>query len=229
MEGLKKVRPKRALVLAKAYRPTIYQEWRGMFDCLTPLFLSDMDNIAKVYGELIKKPSIYYLVNEDEEYYYIFYMIPHLVDWSSSSLEVVRRLDSHMFDTESICFRILKSDTSKVDIATICHYRILFASHSHLRIFIEAEGHGIHPYDDKKIDKSKKYMVYQPSGYQLENLGKFSEAQWELIKKALGGKAKIPHEQYDSNLIKSTAHEKGDMFLRPNILFTIAKEKGLLK
>lgn len=214
---------KKAHSLAQRFSPKIHQEWKNLKDSITKLVIADRDVLEMLLPSLVSTPTLYFRIMEDNNYYYAFYLVPHVFDWSDFPIKIIRELDSHLFDTEALCFRVSKKDHFDVDVATVAHSRFYFGRAESYEVFIESEGHGIYPYENQK---SKVEVIYDK--YRLENLDRMTARQWELIQKALGPKAKIPHEQADSKLLKGKKHRKGDMYLRPNVLFEIADEKELI-
>jgi hypothetical protein len=72
---------------AKTYAPVIYQEYRSIFDLISPLNIEENRCIAySNIPELVEEPTLYFGVREDSDYYYILYMVYHSFDWSSSKI-----------------------------------------------------------------------------------------------------------------------------------------------
>jgi hypothetical protein len=202
------------LAAAKKLCPYIVQEIKDIRDFLTGIMLDTKDNMLAVLHESIKHPTLYYRVTEDDRYTYAFYMTFHPFDWSDCKIALIRKLDEHLFDTESFCIRCDKF-TGIQDVATIHHLEILkkynvtvFQSGGAF-LMVEGEGHGIHPWDE---DDTRQYhkmgMNYSPASFTFGALD--SVLSSEHLQKALDtAKVDTPSKQANN----------GIMYLNPDILF----------
>lgn len=210
--------------LAIHFSPTIYQEWSSIKDCLTPLVL-DKDVMLEKLAEIIEEPTLYYSIREDDDHWYAYYMKYHPFDWSNSGFCLIRLLDSHKHDSEGMLFRIQKK-SERIDVVTVYHYDFLFASSIDRKVTIEREGHGIYPYSLYKPVGSN--LVYKSFSYV--NLNDQNKRWWNEVREAFGGNAKMPDEQFASRVLGSPSlrrkNKRGDIFLRPEVLFQTAIKKG---
>lgn len=217
------VDPIRALKLAESFKPIIYQGWHGIKDFITPLMFDSPERLFLDIPNFLSPPTIYFLIREDLTYIYAYYLVFHPFDWSMNRNPIIKKLDSHLYDTEGLCFRHNKI-TGKLDVATVFHFRIKFAGDvKDRRVFIEPEGHGILPFREGYLTRCPNYILY--SQYRLVDLQIVGDKQWERMKKIIAP-AKIPQEQYDNLWYKNQTglpHRKGDMFLRPEMLFLKAE------
>ena len=182
------------------------------------------ENMEANLDWMIEIPVLYYICREDEQYWYVYYLIFHPFDWSSSPVGFVRKLNSHLYDTEGICFRVDKKSGTK-DIATIYHNSILFQANTTRLVYIESQGHGILPPKHLNFKLSGAFKLYRYN-YELVTLENITKDQWNEIKKKLCG-VNIPHEQGDTLWVRDsmgTRHRRGDMYLRPDRLFKKAEE-----
>lgn len=229
--GLVVVGQKKAFQIASEYSPVIYQEFKALEDFLTGIVLDTDENVRSQLPRLIVSPIVYFAVREDERWYYCFYMLFHPFDWSSSGIPVLRRADSHKYDTESVLIRILKIRPRVRDIATVFHNQIKFQRNSDGEVFVEAEGHGIRPLEAKYLDSADKYLVYRH--YSLRNLMLLKSKQWEKLKREFNKhKVKMPDQMVDAVMARSVfgrRHKRGDIWHRPDVLFEFAKSKGRLE
>jgi hypothetical protein len=211
---------KRALILARKYAPIIYQGWKSILDCIVPVQFGDANDVKSRLFREAEKPTLYYGVREDRYYYYLFYMIYHAFDWSSSRVWLIRVLDSHRHDTESVLFRVHKSKLNgPIDVCTIFHHEFIFEINTDRRVVIEPEGHGIKPYT--KMKPTRNYLVYQH--YEFFDLNTLDRKEWNSWKREFNG-AKMPDEHYD-RAFPRRGHKKGDIWRQPNRVFEIAKRQ----
>jgi len=223
----------KTLILANKFKPVIYQEYKSIKDAITPIMLCNEADMMTMLPIIEKDPCLYFLIREDFHFYYAFYMIFHPFDWSTFPIPFIRKWLCHLYDTESILFRVSKCNKCNiVDVATVHHNSFLFQAHTQFKVVIESESHAIHPYELKLNDITvnlHKYRVY--FDYRLKNLNDITPKQWRTIKKQLHG-VNTPQEQYDEIWIRSTfgiRHQKGDMFFRPDVLFSKAIETRRMK
>ncbi len=203
------------LKVAKYFCPRIVQEYKDIRDFLCPVMLDTKENMLSILHEAIKHPTLYYKVSEDEEYIYAFFMTFHPFDWSDSKIALIRKLDEHLFDTESICIRRSKY-TGHTNIATIYHHTIKRYDYdydcgidrfSHHDIFIESEGHGIMPVE--LADTPFKMVIdYRPDAIELVSLTKLLDSHHVCCVLENAG-VDIPPKQANN----------GIMFLKPDVLF----------
>ena len=211
--------------IAHKHRPLIIHAHKSDKDYITPFIFDTDEIIMEMMSVLQKNPTLYYVVREDDEYYYCFYLVFHPFDWSDNRSPLIRKLDSHKYDSESICMRVHK-ETEVIDIATVFHYRILFQENVGMGVvFIEYGGHGIMPSRYCNFDVNEvPIKVYLD--YNLVSLANVTGGQWKIIKRLLNG-VQIPHEQGDGRWLRNPIgiirHKRGDMFLRPDILFKKAE------
>lgn len=218
------VNSKEAFSLARKFRPTIYQEWSSIKDFLCPLMLQENVSLSD-FVKAIEKPTLYFSIREDVSHWYAYYMKYHPFDWSNNRFFLIRLLDSHRHDSEGVLFRVSKK-TCRIDVVTVCHYDFLFCSSTDRRITIERQGHGIHPYAIRK--PFGKYLRYNSFSYV--NLNDKSERWWKEIVTAFSGNTKMPDEQFASRVLGSRSlrrkNKRGDIFLRPEVLFETVIKKG---
>ena len=218
------VHSKEAFSLARRFRPTVYQEWSSIKDFLCPLMLQKNVSLSD-FAKAIENPTLYFSVREDEQYWYAYYMKYHPFDWSDNRFFIIRLLDSHRHDDEGLLFRVSKK-TNRIDVITVCHYDFLFYSNTDRRVTIERHGHGIHPYAIRK--PYGKYLRYNSFSYV--NLNDKSERWWQEVKIAFSSNVKMPDEQFASRVLGSPSlrrrNKRGDIFLRPEVLFKTAVKKG---
>lgn len=225
VEASKVVDSGRAKGLAKTFSPIIYQEWCNELDCICPIALGDPNEIVADFPFLTQKPYLYYGVREDALHLYIFFMVYHVVDYSTSGIKIIKDLDEHRHDTECILFRSYEGE-SFVDVITVAHERFRYQKNTDRRVTIEKGGHAIYPYSQKP--PSGNYLVYKTySG--LANLNEMSLDWWNITRKAFNG-IRMPDEQADSVMMKSSSsklvNKRGDIFNRPEVLFASAESRG---
>ena len=207
----------RAELLAKRFCPGIYQEFKSIKDFPTAIMLDEAEQMEKNLFWAIDNPALYYRISEDDDYIYAFYMVFHAFDWSDSKISWIRKWDSHIFDTESICFRWSKL-YGRLDVATIYHHSIKSKfSTTSLVVYIQAEGHGIKPFDPNdpndvkdKLGNSSKFVTYRPEDLKLEWIDKLSSTQYDRLKNILNNEGVNAPCQQAKN---------GWMFTAPNKLF----------
>ncbi len=229
-----KIIGKEGLNLAKKFSPIIYQEVKGIKDFLTPMALAQEGSVIAILPSIFENPTLYYLIQEDNAYWYAFYMTYHPFDWSDSSVSFVRFLDSHKHDTEAVCFKVNKNNEKNIDVATVCHYTIKFAHQDNFKVFIEAKGHGIYPFKDVYLKDTNMYMVYKKC--LLYDLAKLEPEQWEKIKKEINSEgAKMPDQIFDwswFHLVKGNDElipHDGDLYFHPDKVFSQAEQIGRFK
>jgi hypothetical protein len=214
---------KRGNKLASIMRPIIYQEYTDIRDLITPFIFGTKEESEKLLPSLVDSPTLYYGIREDEDWVYAYYLVYHPFDWTSTTF--MKSFDEHQHDTESILVRFHKKD-GRVDIGTVSHHAIYFQKNSSRKVTIEAETHAILPFEKKP--PGGNYLIYQL--YKFIDLNKFNDEDWNLMRDGLGGHASMPQEQKDS-ILSSGMHGRkrnkpGDIFLRPEVLFKSAEQKG---
>lgn len=216
---------KRGYRLANIFKPLIYQEFTDVKDLLTPLIFLPPKEAEDVIAHRVDQPTLYYGMREDEDWFYAFYLVYHPFDWTSSSF--MKSWNEHQHDTESILIRQHKED-GRLDIGTVNHHHIYFQKDSSRKVTIEAETHAIRPFEQQP--PGGNYVKYQI--YKYIDLNDFTNSDWVWMKEGLGGTASLPHEQKDSILSSGLQGRKrnkaGDIFLRPEVLFKSAQQKGRL-
>ena len=242
----KKVESKKAHEIAHQYRLTIYQEWSGALDGITSFqFGFYPDKIMKNLLDIIDNPVLYFAVQEDDEFYYINYLIYHPFDWADYKVPVIgkivnetfNRWDSHRHDTESVLLQVNK-ESGIINIVTVSHYSHIFGWNIKPEIIIASHSHAIRPKKDEALYGDKMYRVYQPLSYRLENMFGWSDSKTESIKKQLkiSGGISWLDEQFDG-IIKNTTfakkyrsqglqHLPGDIILDPAKLIEIGEKLG---
>lgn len=233
---------KKELELAKEYCPVIFQQFEDIRDFLTPIILKGVkkSDIPEVLMDSITKPTLYFKVMEDSNWYYLAYMTFHPWDWSDRKLPFflkgwIDKMDSHRYDTETILIRVAKNTgwgrrKGKKDICTVSHHFFKFMKDSSGAVMIESQGHGITPYEQTHLkEEDKMMMVYSPKNFTLIP---YKELDWEALRKEFNPKVNMPDQQSDNILLKrfkwdwdSTGGraEKGDIWNRPDILFRHAE------
>jgi hypothetical protein len=229
------VQGKLAGKLAAKYTPVVYQEFTDIRDCLTPIIL---DSFMKKHSDdlllaAIVQPTLYYKISEDENWLYCFYMTYHPFDWSNFSIEFIRKLDEHRHDTESILMRVAKKSTGtvkkgRVDICTVYHKSFLFENDSDGSVYIQAEGHGIKPFNFNELDKEKNLLRY--NSFDLVNWSVIPNNAWATYRKFFSSKVNLPDEQFDSRMRKrfTRSCKVGDIWHRPDVLFNLAERMHYL-
>lgn len=196
---------KQAKKLAHRFCPVVVQEWKRLEDFPSVLNFDSEERMRKnlVFG--MREPALYYRMSEDAFYYYAFYMVFHAFDWSDSKFAIIRKLDSHVYDTEGLCFRISKV-TGNCDLATIFHHDIKVQANSGPMVWIDAEGHGIRPYRQEYIS-DHAYSVYPPKAFNLYNLDSLTKSTYDRITKLLNdGGVDAPHQQSEDGILFTAPH-----------------------
>lgn len=213
-----------ALKLAERYAPKIYQEFGSFFDLIAPIQLSKLEYVIKDYAIVSSQPTLNFQVRDDEDYWYIYYMVYHCFDVSFSKLKLFRKLDSHRHDSESILLRVEKN-TGRCDMITVSHYLFKGEANSNRRVVIERNGHGIHPYTEG--GPSGNFLVYNIFGFF--DLDSVPVKDWEDMRKIFDG-VSMPDEQYDSRMSNGPQGRRhnlrGDIYNRPEVVFASMKLKG---
>lgn len=207
--------------LATFYAPKIYQEFNSVFDLITPISLQKVEEVIKDFAKIASRPVLYFGAKEDSTYYYLYYMVYHPFDISQSSIKLIRKWDSHRHDTEGVLIRANKV-TNKRDAITVSHCEFLTQKGFDGRLVIEANGHGIRPYNE--TGPSGNYVVYE--NYEFEDLGQYPKSKWELLRSNFGGGVKMPDEQHDTGIGNIRNNRRGDIWNRPDVLFKNLKLKG---
>lgn len=244
----KKVDSKLAHEKAHKYRLSIFQEWSGALDGITSFqFGLDTKKIKDNLLELIDDPVLYFAVQEDDEHYYINYLIYHPFDWADYKVPIIgkvlkindylNRLDSHRHDTESVLLQINK-ETGLINMVTVSHYSHIFGWDVKPEIIIESHSHAIRPKGDEKLCDDRMYRIYQPLSYRLENIFDWSDNKKDEIKNQLKlhGDISWLDEQFDGILKNTTAtgryrsqglqHLPGDIMNDPDKLIKIGRKLG---
>jgi len=219
--------------LVSKYRPIIYQEWKDIRDCLTPLILGGVQDETSRLTDIIngiKQPTLYYKVMEDDSWYYVATVVYHPWDWSDHPIAFIRKLDSHRHDTESILMRIEKNKAwlgpRRIDICTMFHTSFMFKRHSDRKVHIQSEGHGITPFNPKKLKEECNFIRY--TQYDFVSWANVKKPEWEELRTKLKG-VNLPDRQFDGQLslrFRSRGemnHRPGDNWKRPDILFRQAE------
>lgn len=221
--------------LVKQYPPVIYQQIKGVKDFLTPMFLDklptkedgslDTMRIDAALASLIEQPVLYYRVMEDDQYWYLLYMVYHPFDWSDAGWSFIRDIDSHRHDTECILFRIHKK-TVETTVCTVFHNSLLFKRQPDRAVCIQQEGHGIRPFDISML-YGVNYMVYHQ--YELKDLASLDQVTLELMESEFKGATNMPGEQVDFILKLMTwtkrrdKAEAGQIINAPDEVFVVAE------
>ena len=161
---MKIVTQQRALKIIRETPVEIRQEFTKSYDMLS----------AINFGEFVidTKPTLYYSVQETDDYYYIFFGIYHFRDYS------------HFHDFEGILLRKaktsqkLKEDNNCTILITRSHYNLFFYNINGTippTILIEGNGHGIEHSKNKTV---KNYINYTYFKYQNMN-DKRHQKQWK--------------------------------------------------
>lgn len=231
-----------AKLLATKFCPIIAQEIKSIKDFPTGLILAPPEDAMAVLPSVFLSPTLYYRVSQDDNYIYIFYMIFHPFDWSDSPLGIIKDLDSHQYDTESVVFRLPNQPNKPIDVATVCHYYFRYKRYSSdlpqkywSKLYIEACGHGIHPWGEnpRKFEEKPMIMTYNRKSIKLESLDEHNRT-WVRVKNVLNENGvDFVDQQTDWTLRKCNefpdlSHKRGDMFNRPHILFERAEKENLL-
>jgi len=219
------VEKNRAAEIAKNHCPVIYQEFKSINDCIVPIYLEK--DVNKKMNELVNHPTLYYRVREDENNFYIFYMVYHAFDWSD--IPIIGVLDSHRHDSESI---LIKKDKSSgiTDWVTVAHYTFNYYPKTPIRlVYINAENHAIFHGSCIRHLKDQIYLRY--SKFNLINLDEIDTKEVVRIKKEFKKSlVNFPSGLYDKKLLMQypKRHSIGDIYDRPERLFSlleIIKEK----
>ena len=238
----KRVESKLAHEIANNNRLKIYQEWSGVLDGITSFQF--MDNVKEVTNnllELINNPVVYFAVQEKGDYYYINYLFYHPFDWAEHKLWIftdwINDKDSHRHDTESVCLKVHKK-YGYIDMVTVSHHSHIFAWNTQHEIIIDSHSHAIEPRDKKKLSDDKRYTIYNPQSYELENMFDWSDNKLKEVKNYFKRSKKVSwlDQQFDGILKNTTAtgryrsqglqHLPGDIINDPEKLFQIAKKCG---
>jgi hypothetical protein len=208
--------------IASAYCPIIYQEFSSILDLVTPFIFGSSESAKRSLPCEVENPTIYYGVREDEMWYYIYYLVYHPFDWTSSKFWLTKLLDQHRHDTEGILFRVSKLHENHVDACTVSHFRFLFETNSDRRVCIRRESHAIQPLTHGY--PSGNYVIYTPGSYVLSHLRDFDFERLHMELK----KVCLPDSQYDSGFIDSASkrivNKRGDIWNRPEIVFDTAQK-----
>jgi hypothetical protein len=227
---LKILSGKKAKELAIQHCPVIIQEWKSIKDFPTQFVVDTPENMERNLPWLISQPELLFKVSENDEYYFIYYIIFHPFDWSDSGIPLIKKLDSHTFDTESILLRISKHSGYNY-IATRYHNQLLFSDAGVSPVvYVEAEGHGIIPEENYDDQEDINLAVYRAECIIFTDITQLKTSQLTFIKDALM-KAGVdtPEEQGDGLWLLSpfgTQHKRDDMFNHPDKLFQKALETG---
>lgn len=230
-----------AKLLATKNCPVIAQEIKGIKDFPTGIIMAPPKDVEAVLPSEFLSPTLYYRISQDESYIYAFYMIFHPFDWSDSPLGIIRDLDSHQYDTESVVFRIPTKQGVPIDVITVCHHYFKYKRYeANLpqsywgKLFIEACGHGIYPWgsNPREFEEKPMLMTYNKKSIELVSLDEH-EKHWDRVKFILNeAGVHFPDQQVDWYLRKRNnypglSHKPGDMFNRPHILFERAEKENL--
>ena len=230
---------KKAWGFATAHCPVLWQEVKDIRDLLTPVLLGEISVLetANILVREIAKPTLYYRVQEDDEFIYLLYMVYHPFDWSDSKIPLVAKLDSHRHDTETISIRVAKRaglfrKVGRRDIGCFAHNSIFFRKDATLDFYIEPKGHGIHPLTDQALIDNRNILRY--GKLKLIGFGEIPESE------LLGMKADInrcgvnfPDQHIDMHLHLQFRkppenHVPGDLWDRPDMVFHLAERCGRL-
>ena len=218
--------------LVKMYSPVVYQQVNtcserkfSLLDLLTSIqvaFMTEGEVNAKL-PLLVEHPTLNFSVRQNDNFWFIYYLLYHPFDWSNSRSTICKVLDSHRHDTEAMLVRVLKKD-KLVDLITVCHQVFLGKRNSNLWVTVESCGHGIRPYSKRAL--SGNYIAYKV--FDLFDLNILSAEQLSDLSKVLG---KYSFEnQTDSRLVGSPSgtlvNKPGDIFHHPNKVFKVFEEKG---
>lgn len=234
---MKLVNHKKAVKLAERFQPLICQKISGNKDYITPfLFMSDRKAL-KALVEKIYEPVLYYYVQENEEYYFINFLVYHPFDWSECKIKFIRDRDSHQSDSESITLRIHKI-YEVIDICTVYHYSHKFAWNIDTFeectpiVLCEDHSHALSPINSLPKNPKKMIHYYYPGSYKrLEDIGQWDEGKLHIVRRGLRRHGvNWLTEQYDQDLKLKTCreddeerHDPGDIILNPDKLFRIAE------
>jgi hypothetical protein len=213
--------------LAEEFHPRIFQEYESPFDLIIPVSMDDMLSVIKDFMRLATAPTLNFGVREDDQYWYLFYMIYHCYDVSFAPIKLIRKADSHADDTESVLIRVRKAD-KRLDLVSVSHFIFLCQSNSSCRVVIEASTHAIRPYEHGGPCGS--YLVYKV--FEYNDLNAMGAEQWEQLRQLFHsrGSAKLPDEQVDERMREGNSarlhNHIGDIWNRPEVLFKNLEMKG---
>lgn len=221
------VEPGQAARIANDNRLTIYQKWGQVKDCLTPFLCGKLTDEQASVAEWASQPTVYYAVREDETYWYVFNLLYHTFDYSTSTWSIIQKWDSHRHDTEGVLLRVSK-ETNVADICTVAHSSFFFRRNSDRRVHVEKGSHAIRPFDAGLVKDDANYLIYKK--YDLVNLLSIDPKRWEEIKAEfrLSG-VSAPEDQSDNILRLMTVNRRhkhliGDIWYRPDMVFIVAEE-----
>ena len=178
MLNVKVVNPRKALVLARKWKPVFVQEYKSPLDLIAPIQLTGPYIVPE-------EPEIYFSVKEDKDFYYIFYMVYHYADYSDLPF-LIKALDEHRHDNEGVLLAISKRDKRIEWCGSRAHSKILFQDmrmfqQQHKYFYIESGGHGIFPVIRPNLHDSGNQIYY--SDYKLTNM--HNQRYWKFIKECV--------------------------------------------
>lgn len=236
--------PKRAYYIASKCKAIICQEWKSVKDGITAVALGSAPKVLSNLMALVDDPVLYFSVRENDEVYFIMYMVYHPFDYSEFNFDfplvgeaisgLIQKWDSHRHDTEVFVLKKYKK-SNRVDCISVFHYQFIFKkgieSDKKVYILIQKEGHGIKPITKEDFIKtclSKDVRTYHK--YRLENMLEWTEKNWENLRKEFNSYGvKMPDEHYDGVLKLNThigrvkrlkgSHLPGDLWYKPELTF----------
>lgn len=221
----------------KYNRPIVYQQWGGLKDAITFFVFGTAADVEQLLPTFAEHPAIYYQIREDETYYYVFFLLFHPFDWANPIFKLFKKIMEHRFDTENFSFRIPKSNLKVRDCAAVAHNSVRFKRNAGIAVYCESQTHAIRNLHTTEFcdvilywinnkcianTKSTNSGIRKYDKYELVDLNQVTSDMWQRIKKTIKGGASIPHDQYDSFMLRKQVrpiHRKGDLFLRPEVMF----------
>ena len=230
---MKVVNPRKALVLARKWKPIFIQEFKSPLDLICPIQLTESQIIPE-------EPEIYFSVKEDESFYYIFYMVYHYADYSDLPF-LLKELDEHRHDDEGVLLAISKKYNSRMASASRAHSKILFDDSSRnfgnnegkkwaATFYIEHGGHGINQYDIELNQHRHNSIRYK--NYKLTNM--HNQRVWKYLTKVVEPEfakhgVSMPWRWNDNRLSrKYRKKSEGLIWNDPAKLFRLARKHGLM-
>jgi hypothetical protein len=215
---MRKIVGPKALKLAKVHCPQIIHYYESPFDIPCEFNFGGFQPVSK--------PTIYYAVRVDNNYYYILYGIYHYQDWAKG---ITKPFDEHRHDFEGILVRTLfkpsyfkKSAT--YDVITVSHdtMPVRWQAPQNFYATVESQGHAIKPFH---LQWKKNFMVLK--SWTFISMDQFSTAEWNSIKANFNQHGvSLPDQWNDVKLALKFGKDqtKGLMWKNPARLFKLMAE-----
>jgi len=218
---------------AEIWAPTIVCEVKNVSDYLGEIPM-DLDSDTYEHRGMVR-PTAYYHFRCDNEYMYVIFAYYHFWDIAAR----------HKHDFEGILLAVDKKAPDGVIkyAASIYHHEIKFVQDIGINALndyfgVEGGGHGIE-WNNGILRKPKNAMVYRD--FRFESMDAWSVQKQEKIRKAFEPSVKLPDQWIDLELETYVKGHKPVIFShrlrttrglflnRPDILFELAKTRGMMR